>query len=57
MAEEKLGEMAVLSIEKELASVFDLNALIPKYPEKSRARRASCKGRDHESELHVQVLR
>ena len=57
MNEEKLGEMAVLSIEKELASVVDLNALKPKYAEKSRARRTSCKRRDQESELHVQVLR
>jgi len=55
--EEKLGEMAVLSIEKELASVVDLNVLIPKYAEKSRAKQASCKRRDHESELHAQALR
>ena len=57
VAEEKLGELTGLSIEKELASIIDLNALIPNYAEKSRARRASCKRRDHEGELHVQVLR
>jgi hypothetical protein len=48
MAGEKQGELAVLSIEREVTCIVDYNALIPKYAEECRARRASCTRRYHE---------